>query len=520
MHVIRDRPSARMGYAIAAPLSVSIEGGPRARAKSWSMRGVLLPDGVWPVGKTRARARLFLDFQGYEIAIDVTFEAVDGNACDFINLPQRSRALLEQFVEDLMHGRMTATDDALLRIDTPEDPISIEPDQTPAATGTLRRRLRPVAMTVFYLVLGLVVFGYVGILIHANFVKLEVQTAVVSRPVEVFAMPVDGQVAAYRTRVGAQVRAGDLLAVVSDPELDAKIDDLRIELSAAEAAISRLRATIEIERARMADYQVINETDARITTAEVEGLKDDQDRTARHLERIVQLKRKGYATQAQLDEALAADALAKSRLTSARLMAARKWTLHDVAVRRHHNGREFIVDLDLLAVDLTAARSARDGAAARLAVLLERKAALAVIAPFDGRILDVLRARNTPLLRGTSLISMEHDVPPVVEAYLNQEEILQVGMGDTATVFLPSIDRKVGAVVARIDRTSGFVDEQEAQYIWRGPKDRSARVVLTLEDGAQTIASGLPAIVLFDRRDTDAVRQDLTAGLSAVGDDV
>lgn len=518
MKVIRDRPSARMGYPIAAPLWVALDGAPRIRARSWSARGIVLPENAH-AAKT-ANAIVYLDFQGYEIAVQVDLEAVGEGAYDFVNLPQRSRALLEQFATDLMHGRMTATDDALLRIDTPEDPISVEPDKPKTVEPKPRRSLRPLAMSAFYLLLGAVVFGYVGILIHANFVKLEVQTAVVSRPVEVFAMPVDGQIATYRTSVGARVRSGDLLAVVNDPELEARIDDQRIALSAAEAAVDRLRATIEIEQTRMADYQVINETDARITVAEVDGLKDDKERTAKHLTRMQTLKKKGFATQAQLDEALAADALAQSRLTAARLMAARKSTLHEAAVTRHHNGREFIVDLELLAVDLIAAQNARDDAAARLAVLLERKAALAMVAPFDGRILEVLRARNTPLLRGTSLISVEHDVAPVVEAYLNQEEILQVGMGDGAMVFLPSIDRKVRAVITRIDRTSGFVDEQEAQYIWRGPQDRSARVILTLEDGAHTIASGLPAIVLFDRRGTNTVREDLADRLPLVGDDV
>lgn len=520
MKVIRDRPSAKMGYPIAAPMWISIQDGARIRARSWSVRGVVLPKGAWPISASTAEAVLYLDFQGYEIAVSVNLEAICDDVYDFVDLPQRSRALLEQFATDLASGSMTATDDALLRIDTPEDPISVEPDKPKTTEVKPRRNIRPFVMSVFYLLLGAIVFGYVGILIHANFVKLEVQTAVVSRPVEVFAMPVDGQIAAYRTSAGSYVRAGDLLAVVSDPELEAKVDDQRIALSAAEAAVARLRATIEIERARMADYQVINETDARMTDAEVSGLKDDKERTARHLKRIQTLKKKGFATQAQLDEALAADALAKSRLTSARLMAARKSTLNDVAVTRHHNGREFIVDLDLLAVDLVAAQNARDDAAARLAVLLERKASLAMVAPFDGRVLEVLHAHDTPLLRGTSLLSIEHNVAPVIEAYLNQEEILQVGLGDGAMVFLPSIDRKVRATIVQIDRTSGFVDEQQAQYIWRGPQDRSARVILSLETGAQAITSGLPAIVLFDRRSIDTVREDLTERLPLVGDDV
>ncbi|MEM6664263.1 MAG: hypothetical protein AAF666_19035, partial [Pseudomonadota bacterium] len=71
-----------------------------------------------------------------------------------------------------------------------------------------------------------------------------------------------------------------------------------------------------------------------------------------------------------------------------------------------------------------------------------------------------------------------------------------------------------------IDRTSGFVDEQKAQYVWRGPQDRSARVLLKLEADASALPSGLPAIVLFQRRGTDTVRRDLTVSLTPAGDDV
>lgn len=519
MKVLRDRPSPSLGYGIAAPMSVSRADGKRMRVDSWSLRGFVVA--AWndlEPGK-RQHIAVHLDLQGYEIGAAVEIEAVGDGEFDFVDLPERTRNLMEQVASDLVHGRITSTEDALLRIDTPEDPISVAPDK-PKTEERKRVSLRPFIMSAFYILMGLVVFGYVGVLIHANFVKLEVQTAVLSRPVEVLAIPVDGRISVYPVAIGSRVAQGELLAVVSDPELETKIDSQRVALRLAEAAVKSLLSTIEVERARFADYQVINETDVRIVDAEVTGLKDELERTEQHLERIETLLAKGFATQAQLEDARAANALVESRLTSARLMAARKGTLNDAAARRHHNGREFVVDLDLLAIELETARAKRDAAAAELAIMLERKGALALASPFDGQVVDMMHAANTPLIRGTHVLTIEQTSAPVVEAYLNQEEVVQIGLGDAATVFLPSVDTRLPARVVEIDRTSGFVDEQEAQYVWRGPQDRSARVLLTLDADAHGLPSGLPAIVLFERRGTDTVRHDLADTLTPDGDDV
>ena len=519
MQVLRDRPSPSLGYGIAAPIWVSLADGTRERVDSWSLRGFMLQEWSGIEAGTRQQITVHLDLQGYEIGANVEIEAVGDGEFDFVNLSQRTRGLMEQVASDLVHGRITSTDDALLRIDTPEDPISVAPDKPKTETRT-RVSLRPVIMSVFYLVLGLVVFGYVGILIHANFMKLEVQTAVLSRPVEVLAIPVDGRISVYPVAIGSKVGRGELLAVVSDPELETKIDSQRVALRLAEAEVASLRSVIEVERARFADYQVINETDVRIVDAEVAGLVKELDRAQQHLERIETLSEKGFATKAQLEDARAANALVQSRLTSARLMAARKGTLNDAATRRHHNGREFVVDLDLLAIELKTAQTKRDAAAAQLAIMLERKGALALASPFDGQVVDMMHAANTPLIRGTHVLTIEQATAPMVEAYLNQEEVVQIGLGDAATVFLPSVDARLPARVVEIDRTSGFVDEQEAQYVWRGPQDRSARVLLEIETEATALPSGLPAIVLFERRGTDTVRRDLVDTLTPAGDNV
>jgi len=63
--------------------------------------------------------------------------------------------------------------------------------------------------------------------------------------------------------------------------------------------------------------------------------------------------------------------------------------------------------------------------------------------------------------------------------------------------------------VARIDRTSGFIQEanraQNPGYRWRGPVDRSAKVILAFKNPERVrdvdrYRSGLPVVVVFKQR--------------------
>ena len=103
-----------------------------------------------------------------------------------------------------------------------------------------------------------------------------------------------------------------------------------------------------------------------------------------------------------------------------------------------------------------------------------------------------------------------------VLAYLTQDEVLAVGLGDEVELVVPAASRQIKGRVARIDRTDGFRRENEtrrpAGYDWRGPKDRSAVVIIALENMAEiaadaTLRPGTPVIAVFPRRATNAAVQ-------------
>ena len=96
-----------------------------------------------------------------------------------------------------------------------------------------------------------------------------------------------------------------------------------------------------------------------------------------------------------------------------------------------------------------------------------------------------------------------------------------------ALIYIPALQQTHKARVFRIDRTSGFVREQDQRqnpgYSWRGPMDRSAKVLLALEDprvlaDRETYRSGLPVVVVFEQHTTNSllasIKQKLSLALS------
>jgi len=158
--------------------------------------------------------------------------------------------------------------------------------------------------------------------------------------------------------------------------------------------------------------------------------------------------------------------------------------------------------------------------AAELNALRRRQESQTVSAPTAGRVIQLVRKPGSYVRRGDQVALFERDEARSIQAFMTQEEILEIGLDDPATVYFPSLDERVRAVVVAVDRTTGFVDEMEAQYTWRGPHDRSARVTLAivgldLESVRRRYPAGLPATVVFERRTTSELASSVSAKIEA-----
>lgn len=276
-----------------------------------------------------------------------------------------------------------------------------------------------------------------------------------------------------------------------------------------------LRATkreLDNEKSKLKDYRSVALTELRRSNRQVKSLKHRVSLARKQFERYSQLLSEGWTTRSRVD-AIESDysALAQDLEEARLLMHQRRALLDSIEQGRFFNGDRFVGQVKELTAAMELALDEVMLAKDELSALKRRKERLVLRAPNTGRLIKLMRQSGSNVKKGEEIALFEREEDRLIEAFLTQEEVLEIGLGDDATVYFPSLDERVNAVISSIDRTSGYIDEMGSRYEWRGPKDRSALVRLNFVDVTRDqvrrrYTPGLPASVIFERRETDEAR--------------
>lgn len=512
MKLLRERPSQRLHHRVEAPLYVEIDGVSQ-RVANWSLGGFRVDayEGDLPRVGQSLECACTLPFQGFNISFKSEAEVIRCHgstsfAVQFRHLGERERAVMSHFVEELVRGSMVPAEETIQRIDVPVTPVSTDPSINPAHGTPVRRRpLRALGLTALHVVLGGLVVGYASTLLYNHFYRLEVQTAVISAPIEVVTAQGDGRIAQVLLEAGDPVSAGQPVLLIADNDLEQRIDMARLQIEHERTVYATLDNQLVEERARLRDYGLVNNTDIQQVSWEIRALESEVETAKARRDRMATLFSQGWVKKFEIEEAEKTLAAAGAKLQARRLQRKEFETLAKRSDgKRHFDGTQFRGEIVRLDSERRRAQAAVELAEQELEALIQHRERLAVRAPFTGRVLDIAVGPDSALSRGATLATFERDSERVVDAYLTQNEVFEVGLDDTAVIYVPALDKRLEAEVVRVDRTSGFVDEQRSRYSWRAPMDRSALVSLRFTDpaaaGEARVHAGLPASVIFQRR--------------------
>lgn len=519
MQVIREKPCQRLHHRLEAPLYIQVDGVSQ-RATDWSLGGFRIDDfdGPMPQEGDMLDVVCALPFQGFNISFEAEARVVrsdrDGRsfAAAFTHLGDRERQLMSHFVEELVRGGMVSARETIHRIDAPVTPVPTDPALNPPDAMPMRRwPVKTIVMTALHLVLGVGVIGYSAVLFRNHFSHMEVNAAVVAAPVEAVTAQEKGRVSALLVPAGALVAAGEPLMLLQDSNLDRQIAIAETRIERSEAVVASLTAKLEEEKERLRDYDFANTNDIRELALEIRALEARVDAAQSRKERAEALYVDGWTKKPELEQAVSAFAAAEAELGAARL---RQRELQALASRsgskRYYDGRRFYGDSAKLEAESRLAQTEVKLAEQELAALVRQRDRLAVRAPFDGRLIEIPVSPGKTIGAGDTVALLELSGEQSIEAYLNQREVLEVGLGDRATVYLPATGERFGASVERIDRTNGSVDARSRHYRWQSPDDRTALVALRVDDpdalhSVDGHPSGLPAVVVFTRRSANTL---------------
>ena len=517
--VRRERPDQRRHHRVTAPLLVTALGH-TLRAADWSLGGLRLedfPDPV-PAPGTDLQLKLALPFQGFDVGFDAKGEVVRNDpatgmfALKFTELGEREMEVMRHFIEELVRGSMSDIGDTIQRIDLPVTPVSTAPDVNPkTAVPVSRWPIKTIFYSGLYAVLGLFVFSYIAMMGYTNVFRLEVDTAVISAPLVTVQAPNDGHVMWTQYKPGDVVKAGSVVLQVADNQLERDIDLADLDIRERTAKQDASRRLMQEAMNQLEDLSTVAQANIEQAKIKLESLQASASAADAQYKRILALFKKGYATRSELDLA-GRDAVTSANLAKGQAAdIASQGTLASRANGdRYFTGNQFLGERAKLEAEIRLQDEEIKIAGQRKQMLMEHRLRLAVIAPFDGLVMELPRIDHASVNRGDVIAVLEQPRSRVITAYLTQDEVLHVGIGDEATVYVPAFDTTLKAKVTGIDRTSGFADEMHARFNFRNTRDRSAVVTLQFLTKAvasqpKTFRSGTPVVVIFKSRSTSEI---------------
>ncbi|MEQ1714616.1 MAG: HlyD family efflux transporter periplasmic adaptor subunit [Hyphomicrobium sp.] len=520
----RERPDQRRHHRVTAPLFVRVDGH-KLRATDWSLGGLRIDGypGDLPTAGGELPFHLTLPFQGFDVSFDIKAEVVRTNPAEkmfavrYTEIGERERELMQHFIEELVRGSMSEVEDTIQRIDVPVTPARLEPDTKKIPDGMPVRRwpVKTVVMTTIYGLAGLVIFGYAGLLGYSNFYRMEIQTAVISAPVETVAAQADGQVQLTGLKPGDSVKAGDVVVNLIDNELERDIELAGIAVKERKAQLIYLKQKHTEELEKLRGFATVEMKNVKQSKVELQGLQDQLKVVQQQHARLKTLYDKGYATESKLDDVEKQVIELKSQIENRRIeLTSRVDLAQQNYGKRLYTGQTIEGQSADVEAQVRLAEHEISLAEQRRESYLKQRQRSAVTSPFEGTILEIPRIDRGSVRKGDTLAIIEQRRDRQVTAYLNQDEILKVGLGDEALVYIPALTETVKGRVVSIDRTSGFIREQDQRqspgYGWRGPHDRSAKIVIDFDEPRKVAdderyRSGLPVVVVFEQRSTNSL---------------
>lgn len=324
---------------------------------------------------------------------------------------------------------------------------------------------------------------------------------------------VTGRILEIRVREGDLVKAGDVIAILDDPQLHSREQQARDSAMAAEAQLESAQQQIavlndQLKQTELQTGQATDDADGRVRQAEAElssadaqlaqqeaSLKlalFDRDAYARLANDGAVSERQGKQAQttAETQEALVAAARRNVQSAQAAVNVA-KANLANPQIRTAQQAQ---VRKQIAQQEATIASSRADAnrARAQLQEAQENIRDLAVVAPFDGTIATRTAEPGEVVQAGTTIVTVIDLTKVYLRGFIPEGENGHVRVDQPARVFLDSDPNKpLEATVSRIDPQATFTPENT--YFRNERVKQVVGVKLLLKSGIGYAKPGMPA---------------------------
>ncbi len=327
------------------------------------------------------------------------------------------------------------------------------------------------------------------------------------------AAKVAGRILEIRVREGDDMKAGDVIAVLDDRQVQSRHDQAQAALTAAEARIASARAQVavleeQLKQTQLAFGQSENDSQGRVAQAEADLTAAEADRARQEASLKLALfdkdaythlvttgavsERQGRLSVATADQQEAAVAGAKRRVEAARgAVTTAKASLSNPGIRQSQVAavrQQLIQQQAEIANSVASAEQARF----QLAEADANRQDLTVVAPFAGTVITRAAEPGEVIQAGTPIVTLLDLAKVYLRGFVPEGDIGRVKVGQVAHVYLDSnITQALDAYVSRIDPQATFTPENT--YFRDDRVRQVVGVKLQLKGGFGYAKPGMPS---------------------------
>jgi HlyD family secretion protein len=324
---------------------------------------------------------------------------------------------------------------------------------------------------------------------------------------------VTGRILEIRFREGDSVKAGDVIAVLDDPQVHARERQARDSAAAADAQLSSVQQQIavlndQLKQTELQTSQATLDAEGRVRQAEAElssseaqlaqqeaSLKlalFDRDAYTKLAKDGAVSERQGKSAETTAETQTALVAAARRNVESAQ--AALNVAKANLANPEIRNAQQAQIRKQIAQQEALVASSRADAnrARAQLEEAQENIRDLTVMAPFDSTIATRTAEPGEVLQAGTPIVTVIDLSKVYLRGFIPEGEIGRVRVGQPARVFLDSNrNRPLEAIVSRIDPQATFTPENT--YFRDERVKQVVGIKLQLKTGIGYAKPGMPA---------------------------
>jgi multidrug resistance efflux pump len=358
------------------------------------------------------------------------------------------------------------------------------------------RRARRIAVLVVVSGAALAVLLPVALWARYRILYVVSRNAVVKGSITHIGAQLDGVVTSVEVEAGGPVRAGQVLARFEDHQLQANVQRAQSRLVKAERELENEQLAIDQERRRLASRVLEASARAAAAKAQVDAAESQADDARVRYELRQSLAEGGIITQEELRsaettrrtaEAVGATAKADQRAAEAGRQLAQVES-EGLTVRQQH--------IEVLEAEVAAFRAELSLAQADLAAAVIR-------APADGWVVRRIAEPGTSVVVGQPIVALWVGKDVWVEAWIDEDDLAQVAVGNTARVTVkPYPDRIFAGVVETVGVSTDVELPDAAVPQPRNTRMRTTPVVcvrIRLEE-SDGLFPGLSAVVGIRRK--------------------